>query len=305
MGNSMKYVKLCIMVTNCFFLSCLSYAEEERILASDFPRMAIRISHFEERINSSDKSIRIRVLDQAGYFDLNMDKEYITFLKRMLKDPSPLVRGRAIKQFYDLWIPMSPSELPETFVGYHNDQLVNRTSSKNIEKLLDECKSNTVTSGYAAYVLGLLKVKKAMPVLRKLGSGQNIFVRYTAARALLDCGDKKEAETIFKAISSEQLELYQSGKTIEENGVEGFPLVSDTQPYYAAVACRGLIEIGGESKKLGVQRLIRLMGYLEKSKDCNDQSSIHHVRSLLSTVTGKFLETSKDADKWLEENEID
>ena len=227
----------------------------KRILASEFPKTASRVMFFEARINSKDSSIRARVLTELGYFYWLPDSEYVGFLKRMYKDPDPLVRSSANKILYDMWVPQDPD------------------------------------------VLGLLRVKEAIPALIKLADDPNISVRYTAARALLDCGDRSSASAIFDEMSATQLALYASGNTTEHAGEPGRR--SEMSPYYAACACRGLIEVGGNDKPKGLKRLIELLGFLERSKDVNDQSNTHWVRGTLAAVSGEYFTSSEEASKWL------
>ena len=227
----------------------------KRILASEFPQTASRVMFFEARINSKDSSIRARVLTELGYFYWLPDSEYVGFLKRMYKDPDPLVRSSANKILYDMWVPQDPD------------------------------------------VLGLLRVKEAIPALIKLADDPNISVRYTAARALLDCGDRSSASAIFDEMSATQLALYASGTTTEHEGK--LSRRSEVSPYYAACACRGLIEVGGNDKRKGLKRLIELLGFLERSKDVNDQSNTHWVRGTLAAVSGEYFTSSEEASKWL------
>jgi len=272
----------------------------ERILASEFPKTASRAMFFGKRINSKDSSVRARVLTEVGYFYSLPDSDYVGFLKRMYQDPDPLVRGRAIKKLYDMWVPQDPARLPQVFTGYHDGQLVDRESEATVRWLIKQCSKGGLTGGYAAYVLGLLRVEESIPALRELGADANIFVRYTAARALLDCGERSSAVAIFDEMSSEQLTIYASGNTVQDAGKLGR---RSRSPFYAACACRGLIEAGRKEERKGFKRLIELMGFLERSKDVNDRNNIHFVRSMLAAMSGEYFINSKEASEWMTQNQ--
>jgi hypothetical protein len=270
------------------------------ILASEFPKTASRAMFFEDRINSRDSSVRARVLTEVGYFYSLPENDYVSFLKRMYQDPNQLVRGRAIKKLYDMWVPQDPESLPLVFTGYHNTQVVVGESDTTAGELIEQCSAGGTTAGYAAYVLGLLRAEEAIPALRKLRADGNIFVRYTAARALLDCGDRSSAIAIFDEMSSKQLAIYESGSTTEDAGKLGR---RSKFPWYAACACRGLIEVGGKEERKGLKRLIELMGFLERSKDVNDQSKIHWVRGMLAATSGEYFTSSEEASEWMTQDQ--
>jgi hypothetical protein len=268
--------------------------------ASDFPTVAQRTTFFESRINSKDSEIRKRVLTEVGYFYSLPDQEYRSFLKQLYWDADPCVRGMAIKKLYDMWVPQDPSVLPKVFTGYHCGQLIDTTSATCTADLISQCSQNNLAAGYAAYVLGLLRAEEAIPSLTNLLNHSNIFVRYTAARALFDCGDQAIAVATFDDIASQQLILYESlGKTSD------CPVFARISPelWYAACACRALIAAGGEAKRRGVARLIQLMGCLQRSTDVNDQSNLHWVRGILAEISNQYFVSAEDAAGWFKQQQ--
>jgi hypothetical protein len=276
-----------------------------RILASDFPKTAARAMFFEERINSRDSSVRARVLIEVGYFYSLPDSEYVGFLKRMYQDPSELVRGMAVKRLYDMWVSQEPESLPPTFIGYTStsfppsNEAIDRTSETTVGELIEQCSEGGPTGGYAAYALGILRAKEAIPALKKLGTDDNIFARYTAARALLTCGDRSSAIAILDEISSMQFSINTSDNVDTEKPIRRH----GESPWYVACACRALIEVGGKEKHKGLERLIELMRFLEESTDANDQISLHWVRGMLAVASGKFFTNSGEATAWMMQNE--
>ena len=85
------------------------------INAKDFPSVAARIPFFEKRINATDPQVREQVVVEAGYFYRLPDKDYVQFLKRIMRDSEPWIRGQAIQKLHDLWVPLEVENLPLTF----------------------------------------------------------------------------------------------------------------------------------------------------------------------------------------------
>ena len=277
-------------------------APERRIRAADFPSVAARSAFFEVRINAPDSTIRHRVLIEIGYFLHLPEKEYIAFLKRMLGDPAPIVSGKALRKLYRMWVPIARGELPQKFAGYHDRQLIDLEDPTCIPRLMEECGGSGVKAGYAAYVLGLLRHKPAAPLFKRLAADHNIFVRYTAARALIGVGEIEAARRILDFMSASQIRLFE-GKAVELpahlvslGADECFPF--RREPWYAVVSCRTLTALGPRDRQVGLERLIRLYGLMEKSTDINDISTLHSLRQVLATVTGQFFLSHAEAASW-------
>jgi HEAT repeat protein len=282
------------------FLICVAQtaAEEKplgRITSADFPTVSKRCQFFEDAVNAKDPGIRLRVLVEVGYFQDVPEAEYVRFLRRMLRDEDPAVRGDVLRKLYELWVTVPVNELPPRFVGYHNAQMIDRSDEKLVEKLRQECRSKEVNAGWAAYVLCLLQAKQALPELRSLAEHKNIFVRCTAARALIACDDKKQARAILETIMDAQLEMYRvnAARPARERG--------EREPYYAVVACRTFMELGADEHKAGLDRLITLFEYMEKSVEVNDEAQLHHLRRTVSGAAGRFLENAAAARIWYAE----
>ena len=291
--NKQSTIEIGLVLTLCFLAcSCRTCGPHE------FTKISSRVMFFEDRINSTDSSVRRRVLVEASYFHHLPDAEYVGFLERMYQDPDSQVRGAAVRKLYGMWVPQDPADLPREFTGYGYDQLVDREAEATVPALLAQCAKGGLGGGYAAYVVGLLRVEEAIPALRELADDDNIFVRYTAARALLNCGDKASAIAIFEDISATQLALYAAA---EEEGPGGRG--DELSPFYAACACRGLIEAGGQEEFKGLSRLIDLMGFLARSSNANDQSNLHWVRATLAARSGRYFTTPEEASNWLAERQ--
>jgi HEAT repeat protein len=269
-----------------------------RIKAADFPSVSRRAVFFEDRINAADAAVRRRVLTEVSSFFGIPELEYVAFLRRLLRDPDAVVRGRAIRQLHGMWVPVAANDLRRPFAGFHEGQIVDPGNQKTRAALIDACRDRSPQAGYAAYALGLLRHRPAIPALRKLAQHENIFVRYAGARALIDCGEKEAARPVLEEISRAQLDLYAAGAApAPQPGPDG------KQPYYAAVSCRALLELGPQDRQLGLERLIALLGHLERSADVNDQANLPWVRQMLAAVSGRYFLSEAAARRWYAEKD--
>ena len=261
------------------------------VACEDFPSVAQRVAFFTERVNSTDAATRLRVMTEAGQFFIAPDREYRAFLKRMLRDGDPRVAGEALRRSYDLFIPVEPDELPRRFTGFAGTDVIDLADRPAaVARLVEACAAKGHRAGWAAYALGLLRDRSAIPALRKLTDDENVFTRCTAARALMAAGEVDAARQVLRGVAESQLALYRQG-----DGRGARP-----SPYYAALACRALMELGREDRNRGLAGLVELMGRLESSDEVNDRSSLHGLRVLLANVTGLWLGHHADARRYAE-----
>jgi hypothetical protein len=259
------------------------------IKSADFPIVARRVDAFEQRINSKRVEDREEVVFTLRVGWRLPDAESVKFLKHVLKqDADPWIRGFAAKTLYEMWAPLEPGDLPASLCGYHRGQFLNRRRKELCDDLIAEVKQGGVEAGYAAYALGLLRCRKATPQLRDLAESNNEFVRYTAGRALIDCGDKEGAIPILRTLMNHPV---PRGATIREI----------VDPHYQALAARAYMELGAAEKKAGIERLIALMDELAVWDEINAQGRLQSVRQMLATVSGEYFLSSKDARAWHEE----
>jgi len=261
-------------------------ATTSRIRAADFPTVAVRAAFFEERLNATDSRIRERALRDVTFSIWLPDEGYVRLLKRMMRDPDPFIRGEAIRSLHDKWVPIEVRELPETFMGSHLDQIINLKDKNQVPQLIAECRGGGTEGAFAAYPLGLLRCEQAIPALVRLGEDPNEFAKYEAARALLDCGAKKEAGGILQQLISQRSAQwgYEPGKS---------------DPYYAVLAARATMEIEPDLRKECLRRLVSLLGELEPSKDINDANRLEDARRLLAEVTGHYFTSHREALDWV------
>ena len=248
----------------------------DRIKSTDFPQVARRIDRaerregaFEKHVNSKRVADREAVIAQIADGWRLPDQESVVLLKRMARhDPDPRVRGRAVRALHDAWVTLDLDELPSVFVGYHRDQLLDRRRKDLCDNLVQEVKRGGVEAGYAAYALGVLRCKAAAPELGNLAESSNEFVRYSAGRALIACGDAGAAAPILK--------------TLMNHGVPPKAAIRDiVDPYYQALAARAYMELGPAQRKAGIERLIALTKELENWQDGNAPGRLETARRLL------------------------
>jgi hypothetical protein len=280
---AVRPVAILSILIACAHLSVAGEAPN-RITMSDFPVVSKRAIFFEDRINAKDPAVRKRVVLEVCYFFDVPSPEYVAFLRRMMRDADPAVRGQAIRKLHAMWVPIAVEDLPRTFTGEHEGQVVDLEQKDAIARLLKECEQGQASS---AYVLGLLRRKEAVPLFRQLAESRNIYARYTAARALIDCGDRDGARPILEGIIRSQLAIY-AGRS------EG------REPFYAASSCRALIELGEDERKDGLKKLIALTGYMERSELPNDSAHLPAVRQCLASVTGHYFLSDDEANGWFE-----
>jgi hypothetical protein len=256
------------------------------IKGADFPKVCQRIQAFEARINSANPSDRERVVAEVTAGWRVPDTDTIPLLKRIVKqDPDPWLRGLAVRALHDRWVPLDPGELPATFTGYHRGQLLDRRRQDLEGQLIKEVRSGGLPGGYAAYALGLLRCRKAAPDLRDLAESKNAFVRYSAGRALIECGDKEGAAAILKTIMGQPVPPNAAINQIED-------------PHYQALAARAYIDLGEAQKKAGIERLLELMKELENWQDINAPGRLDTTRGMLVMISRKYFLSHQEARAW-------
>jgi HEAT repeat protein len=274
------------------------------IKAEDCSSVAARVVFFEDRINAKDPSIRRDLLWEISHVSAVPDAGYVRLLKRLLHDPNPEVRGESLNELHGLWVPIDLQDVPQKFTGCVRWQLIDRDKPSTIPDLLRACQEPEAEAGYAAYVLGLLHEKSALPTLKKLAKHESIFVRCSAARALYDCGDRQGSQEIFEEIIRSQLALYASPppqpRAEGKEKTPGRPMM----PSYAIQACEGLTKLGPKEKQMGIDKLIALLNFLERSDDVNDEAILPNAKRTLAFAAGRYLDSATEARQWYNERYV-
>jgi HEAT repeat protein len=233
-------------------------------------------------------------------------------LRRLLADPDPLVSGSAVRALHDLWVPIDRGELPEQFNGYHDGRRINRGDPELESVLLRSLRGEVGDGpeyGYSAYEIGVLGLRSAIPALAGLRRSGNPFVREAAARALFDLREVEAARESYDQLAKAFLDEYEraldagggrvppQSRLGELDDSSSYPARS---PWYAILACRGMVECGGPSRELGLARLLRLYECLELSDDVNDRARLVPLRKIWRVLTGTYAHTALEARESLE-----
>jgi hypothetical protein len=271
--------------------------EEDSTGSTGIAKLTTRlIGLLDEGMKSADVEARKQAIQTSGPKYAPAGPEWIAFFKRAFKDESPVVRGRAILKLYNLWVDVPMEDLPRKFTGFHDGQMIDRDNPKLIAELIEQCGKGDAAGGYAAYVLGLLRAKEAIPVLKALGRDQNIFARYTAGRALIASGAADDGRAILESLIAEQISVQDQIAKGQISPVDekGYPR---TQPSYVVHASRTLITLGPKDRETGLRHLVRLMWYLEKGPE---RADFGVVQEALAAVTGKQFDSAEEAQAWLD-----
>jgi WD40 repeat protein len=262
--------------------------KETRLKAADYPNVVRRVKDLEERANSVHVEERVWLAADVRYtWRGSDDGETVRLLRHIAKhDANPTVRGAAIRHLYYHWAPIEPSELPEVFSGY-SGKLLDRRQKSLTKHLIEDLKQGDAEAGYAAYALGLLRCQEAAPALRGLANDKNAFARYSAARALMSCGDKEGAAPILKSLMNAGV----------PPGAETGQLVD---PYYQARAARAYAELGAAERTVGTARLVQLMKEIAGWKNLNADGRLDSTRVLLAQLSGQYFESHQQAQAWYE-----
>ena len=244
---------------------------QEQPWSERFPAIAERVSHLDRRLTSQDAAIRISVLKQLTHFRPRDSRVYPPFLRALLEDPSPEVRGEALKLLWDHHVFLGPEELPDSFyVPFVGD--IRWWDPAELERVRDIARRLDVPEGgWAIYALGVVGDNEAIPLARAQLDSKNIFVRHSAALALVQLGQSEEGIEALRLIT---------GAEDDESG------------YYRYRAAEDLVRFG-ERQALDV--LIDLM------------ESRHHLgyasgpREILEDLTGQYFLTAAAARAWAQE----
>lgn len=167
-----------------------------------FPEIAARVPHFDQRMR--DPQQHLRILTELTYFWPRDSKVYPPFLRYLLHDSSPRIRWEAASRLRLHGTFLSREELPEFF-----DVPLSGTLNWRDEKCLERFRSrlekkDDPSAGWAASGLALAKDAKLLPLLPVLTDSKNVFVRYSAAMAYLELGERAKAIDLLMGLTRAQ-----------------------------------------------------------------------------------------------------
>ena len=244
---------------------------QEQPWSERFPALGERVSHLDQRLASPDAAVRIRVLSELTYFRPRDSKVYPPFLRALLEDPSPEVRGEALKLLREHHVFLGPDELPDSFHVHSVGEFRWRDPAE-LERVRDMAERvDRSEGGWAIFALGLVGDHEAIPLARAQLESRNVFVRHSAAVALVQLGQREEGMEALRLI------------TVAEDDESGF---------YRYRAAEDLVRFG-EWEAIHV--LVDLMEWTDHLGNASGP------REILEDLTGRYFPTAAAARAAVEE----
>lgn len=160
--------------------------------------LAPRVPHFHERLNSPDEVVRRTLLTHLTYFRPRDSAHYPGYFRHLLKDPWPSLRWEAMHRLWEHGIPLSKEELPESFAAPY----VGLVPREDAAKLRALGAPGDPLAGWTIHVLGILGDRDAVPAARQLLDSTNVFVRLSAAAALVRLGEKADGVAALESLTT-------------------------------------------------------------------------------------------------------
>jgi len=176
-------------------------ARKSAALEIRFPEIARLIRHFGVRMCSKHAAVRLEVLTELTYFHPRDSKLYPPFLRYLLTDPSPKIRWEAIRRLREHGVFLRKDELPESYqvpiVGLCRPKAPK--SLQRLRKMLAD--PNDVRAGWAVTALAAAKDSNVLEWANRLAGSRNVFVRFSAACACLELGQRDKALKLIRTIA--------------------------------------------------------------------------------------------------------
>jgi len=248
-------------------------------------QLANRIPFFRDRLTSPNVAVRYELMLNIGENLPLPEAEKV--LRAMMKDPDAAIRDQAVRRLLAVGCPVRPSELPPLFAG------VDRADSKALADFRDKLRGtpksqpgrenesleNNISApgaaaGYAAQLLGVLGDETDIPRLEALLNRENIYVRFTAANALINLGAEESGRKALTAIAD--------AKSIPDNY------------FYIRQALLNLHRMGDRN---ALANLASHLKSIESSAEPNARSNYVQGLKALACLTGTW---KNSASEWQE-----
>jgi len=216
--------------------------------------------------------VRLRVLTELPYFHNRDSKLYPPFLRALLRDASPKVRWEAAARLRKHHIFLDLKEVPDV-VEVHPGKLLDLENPESMAwawKSTAAANRDSPGAGWAISALALFKDRDVPAAARGLLSSKNIFVRFSAAMALLELGEEAEAAA--------ELE-----KIVDASAAE------DASGFYRSRAAEVLVRLGRR------EHLGTLIQVTAERAGAGYADSGHAV---LCDLTGRYFATAAEWQRW-------
>lgn len=229
------------------------------------PDISNYVRHYNERISSPLPEMRMGVLKELTYFHQRDSRLYPPFFRQLLSDPSPKIRWEALARLDDHGITVSESNLPQSIevplVG-----LLDRTNSDSLAYFRTQATNTCPGGGWAIMALGLIGDKEAGNLAESLLESEDVFVRYSAAVALIHSGKIDLGKQVLRQITR---------------------ATQDTSGFYRVAAAERLW-------RLGDKQYIETIFTVFKTRSAYADGPI----DVLADLTGEYFVTEEEWSEW-------
>lgn len=207
-----------------------SIGASPRNWATEFPELAARMPHFNERMSSEYPDVRRITVLHLINFEYRNARLYVPFLRAVLKDEDPELAWLALENLHHYGVIVSAGELPIKILVPLNGMVTVRSQADR-ERLREstrplaispkqrgpESPSSESVDARCAWALKALVVlgdASAPKLAESLKSSTNPFARYSVAVAIQKT-DRKEALKILRQLVESKVHFY-SWRAAEE-----------------------------------------------------------------------------------------
>lgn len=176
-------------------------ANQEPPWSQRFPGIALRIPHFDARMDCEEARVRLRVLTELTYFRRRDSKLYVPFLRALLRDASPDLTWEALARLGEHGITVERADLPAALEVPMVGRLV-PTDPESVAAMRATAELGGVASGWALFALGLIGDEPSLSAARARVDDANVFVRFSAAMAFVRLGAADEGKRLLRGLTT-------------------------------------------------------------------------------------------------------
>jgi HEAT repeat protein len=240
---------------------------EKKSWSQKHPELAVRIGNLDKRMSSDDVHIRKRVLNALLSGRPRDSKQYPPFLRDMLRDPSPNLRGDAIEHLWEHNQFLDRKDLPATF-HVHFVGVFDWNNAQELQRVRDMARSSGPDGGWAIHALGIVGDKESIATAKTLLASNNVFTRFSAAVALVQLGERQAGIDALHGVTDAR---------------------DDAIDYYRLRAAEVLY-------RLGEKKAIETLFAVHESNKLREH--LFGPLEILEDLTGQFFSTAAEWREW-------